>query len=258
MATSAEESDTVDESRTIEGGLGSSNVTRGVFANRTLNLRSIRAIGYDMDYTLVHYRVEEWERLTFDYARTMLGELGWPVADLEFDPTSVTRGLAIDREAGNLVKATRFGYVIRAAHGERFLTYDEVRTRYSRVFVDLGEKRFDFMNTLFSLSEAGLLTGLVTLLDAEALPGRMSYAQLHDAVVRAIDRTHKEGFLKREIVADPDRFIVPDPEVVLALRDQQAAGKRLMLITNSDWSYAQAVMTHAFDPYLPRDRVDEW
>ncbi len=30
---------------------------RGVFANRTLNLRSIRAIGYDMDYTLVHYRV---------------------------------------------------------------------------------------------------------------------------------------------------------------------------------------------------------
>ena len=32
-------------------------VGRGVFCNRTLNLRSIRAIGYDMDYTLVHYHV---------------------------------------------------------------------------------------------------------------------------------------------------------------------------------------------------------
>jgi len=32
---------------------------RSIFCNRTLNLRRIRAIGYDMDYTLVHYRVEE-------------------------------------------------------------------------------------------------------------------------------------------------------------------------------------------------------
>ncbi len=28
--------------------------SRRVYCNRTLNLRSIRAIGYDMDYTLVH------------------------------------------------------------------------------------------------------------------------------------------------------------------------------------------------------------
>ena len=34
---------------------------RGIFVNRTLNLRSIKAVGYDMDYTLVHYRVAEWE-----------------------------------------------------------------------------------------------------------------------------------------------------------------------------------------------------
>ena len=26
-----------------------------IFCNRTLNLRSIQAIGFDMDYTLVHY-----------------------------------------------------------------------------------------------------------------------------------------------------------------------------------------------------------
>ena len=90
---------------------------RGIYANRTLNLRSIRAIGYDMDYTLVHYHVHEWEERAFDHARSRLGAVGWPVAVLEFDPTQVIRGLAIDRELGNLVKATRFGYVISAAHG---------------------------------------------------------------------------------------------------------------------------------------------
>ena len=30
---------------------------RGIFCSRTLNLRSISAIGYDMDYTLMHYNV---------------------------------------------------------------------------------------------------------------------------------------------------------------------------------------------------------
>jgi 5'-nucleotidase len=32
---------------------------RGIFCNRTLNLRSLGAIGYDLDYTLVHYHVVE-------------------------------------------------------------------------------------------------------------------------------------------------------------------------------------------------------
>lgn len=33
------------------------NSPRGIFCSRTLNLRSISAIGYDMDYTLMHYNV---------------------------------------------------------------------------------------------------------------------------------------------------------------------------------------------------------
>ncbi|RRT71095.1 hypothetical protein B296_00005484 [Ensete ventricosum] len=33
------------------------NSPRGIFCSRTLNLRSISAIGYDMDYTLIHYNV---------------------------------------------------------------------------------------------------------------------------------------------------------------------------------------------------------
>ena len=33
---------------------------RQIFCNRTLNLRAIEAIGYDMDYTLIHYDVDEW------------------------------------------------------------------------------------------------------------------------------------------------------------------------------------------------------
>lgn len=225
--------------------------TRGIHVNRTLNLRSIRAIGYDMDYTLVHYRVEEWERRAFEHAKKRLAEIGWPVANLHFDPDSVIRGLAIDMELGNLLKATRFGYVIRAAHGTRFLDYDEVRGAYSGTLVDLGEERFEFMNTLFSLSEASLYSQLVDLLDAGQLPGGVGYAECYQMVRDVIDNAHQEGELKAEILADPERFIDLDSDIVLALRDQRNAGKRLMLITNSDWDYAQQIMQYAFDPFLP-------
>jgi len=37
--------------------MASIDPARGLFCNRTLNLRGIQAIGYDMDYTLVHSRM---------------------------------------------------------------------------------------------------------------------------------------------------------------------------------------------------------
>ena len=55
---------------------------RGLFCNRTLNLRNIEAIGYDMDYTLVHYRVELWEERAYSYVKSGLAAQGWPVDDL--------------------------------------------------------------------------------------------------------------------------------------------------------------------------------
>ena len=75
---------------------------RGVFSNRTLNLRSIRAIGYDMDYTLIHYDVERvgGARLRVTrgdaFARARLARGGRSAST----PGSVTRGLSIDLELG--------------------------------------------------------------------------------------------------------------------------------------------------------------
>ncbi|UCD25387.1 MAG: HAD family hydrolase, partial [Gemmatimonadota bacterium] len=80
---------------------------RGIYCNRTLNLRSIKAIGYDMDYTLVHYKVDQWERQAYGYIKRKLLALGWPVEQLEFDPDLVIRGLTLDIENGNILKVNR-------------------------------------------------------------------------------------------------------------------------------------------------------
>jgi HAD superfamily 5'-nucleotidase-like hydrolase len=224
---------------------------RRVWCNRTLNLRSIRAVGYDMDYTLVHYRTEEWERAAFQRALAPLAQRGWPVQGLSFDPASVIQGLAFDLDLGNLLKATRFGYVIRAHHGTRALSFEEQRAAYASTFVDLSEPRWEFMNTLFSLSEASLFAQLVDLLDAGELPQTLGYRELHRALRSALDEAHNLGELKAQIAADPDRFVELDPEMPLTLLDQKKAGKRLLLVTNSDWGYTHSLLAYAFDRFLP-------
>ena len=130
------------------------------------------------------------------------------------------------------------------------MTAAEVRDLYGRELVNLkDEGRWSFMNTFFSVSEAVLYAQLVDRLDSGAVP-RTVCAQTYEAVYvmvrQAIFDAHVEGKLKAEIMAAPARFVRPDPELPQTLVDQRAAGKTLMLITNSDFAYTETVMTFAF------------
>ncbi|GER31471.1 cytosolic purine 5-nucleotidase [Striga asiatica] len=247
----------------IPDPLSSRYSPRGIFCSRTLNLRSISAIGYDMDYTLMHYNVEAWEGRAYDYCLENLKNMGFPVGGLTFDPELVIRGLVIDKEKGNLVKADRFGYVKRAMHGTRMLSTQDVSEIYGRELVDLRkESRWEFLNTLFSVSEAvaymqvSYTYQMVDRLDEGAIAaeiGPLDYKGLYKAVGKALFRAHVEGQLKSEIMSKPELFVEPDPELPLALLDQKEAGKRLLLITNSDYHYTDKMMQHSFNRYLPND-----
>jgi 5'-nucleotidase len=229
---------------------------RALFCNRTLNMRAIKAIGYDMDYTLVHYRIEAWESRAYEHVRVRLAGLGLPVEDLRFDPNGIIRGLVVDRELGNIVKVNRFGYVKRAFHGTSPLSFEEFRAAYARTLVDLSEPRWVFLNTLFSISEAYMFSQLVDLFDEDRLPSSLrSYADVYDLVRKHIDLTHMEGELKAEIMAAPEKFVVDDPDTVLALLDQKSAGKQLILITNSEWAFTSAMLRFTFDPHLPKGQT---
>ncbi|MCA8973202.1 MAG: HAD-IG family 5'-nucleotidase, partial [Planctomycetes bacterium] len=234
---------------------------RRMFCNRTLNMRSIQAVGFDMDYTLVHYDVHEWEARAYAHVQQRLLALGHPVGELSFDPEQYTRGLVLDLTLGNLVKANRFGYVVQAAHGTRMLAHEEQRRVYSQVWVDLAEPRWLFLNTLFSLSEACLYAQLVDLFDAGRIDASLlggdqfgaglDYAALHALVSHTMDAAHLEGELKAEIIADPERFVKLDPDLPQTLLDLKHAGKKLFLATNSEWSYTVPMMRYAFDRALP-------
>jgi len=77
------------------------------------------------------------------------------------------------------------------------------------------------------------------------------YRELYNAVRSSIDAAHTEGQLKAEIVASPADYVDLDDNTVLALLDQYHAGKRLILITNSEIDYTAAMMSYAIDRFLP-------
>jgi len=61
-----------------------------IFCNREIKLGAIRAIGFDMDYTLAQYKQPMFDNLAFEGAKEKLVKaLGYPeeVMDLEYDHT---------------------------------------------------------------------------------------------------------------------------------------------------------------------------
>lgn len=225
---------------------------RRIFCNRTLNLRSIKAIGYDMDYTLVHYHAHEWEARAYYYLKDKLEADGWPTQGLEYDPDFIMRGLVLDVRLGNIVKANRFGYIKRAFHGTRPMRFEAMRQVYQRTLVDLKLNRFKFLNTLFSLSSACMFLQLVDRLEQGIMEQPLGYHDLWQQVTRSLDEAHAEGLLKEDILNDPERFIDLDEDAPGAILDQRLAGKKTLLITNSDWLYTKAIMEYAYQPFLPK------
>jgi len=128
---------------------------------------------------------------------------------------------------------------------------EEQREAYRHLPIDLAEARFYFLNTLFSLSGSCLFAQLVDLYDQRRFPEVLGYHDLFQRINRHLDTTHLEGTLKAEILADPEPYIDLDPNAPLALLDQRRSGKRLLIITNAEWSYVRAVMAYAFDRFLP-------
>ncbi|XP_068484368.1 uncharacterized protein [Phaseolus vulgaris] len=245
----------MDSSSRFSSPSSSINSARGIFCSQSLNLRSISAIGYDMDYTLVHYNVKAWEGRAYHYCMENLKKLGFPVDGLTFDPDLIIRGLVIDKEKGNLVKADQFGYIKRAMHGTKMLSTRAVREIYGIELVDLRlEGRWVFLSTFFSMSEAVAYMQMVDILDDGVIPanlGPFDYKGLYKAMGVALVAAHVEGRLKSDIMSNPEQYVELDPELPFTLLDQKEAGKKLVLITNSDYHYTDKMMHYSFNRFLP-------
>src|SRR5215211_4580253 len=92
----------------------------GIYVNRTLNMKQIAAIGFDMDYTLVRYDSEAFEEMTYKEILKKLIEIKkYPetLNKLKFQFNLAIRGLVIDKPHGNVLKLSTYSRVKHAYHG---------------------------------------------------------------------------------------------------------------------------------------------
>ncbi|KAI8472984.1 MAG: purine 5'-nucleotidase [Monoraphidium minutum] len=238
---------------------------RQIFCNRSLNMKQIKAIGWDMDYTIAQYKPKEFEELAYrETVDKLVRAFGYPPSlySLAFDYSFMMRGLIVDKKRGNVIKVDRHKYVKIAYHGFRALPSEERDDVYNwgAVRDEFDEPAYAMVDTLFSLAECYLFSQLVELADKDpsSLPHGAAYQLVWRDVRAAVDLCHRDGSLKREVAAHPSKYIHDDPHLVPMLRMYKAAGRKLFLATNSLWDYTNVVMNHLCSGRVGRDKNDDW
>jgi HAD superfamily 5'-nucleotidase-like hydrolase len=227
---------------------------RRVFVNRTLRLETIRHVGFDLDFTLADYAREPLERATMELTvERLIAARDYPAAirDVEFRPEFPRRGLLIDKQEGTVLRMNRHRYVGQAYLGRQRLERDEMVRLYRHEPLRPASNRFYHVDSLFELPETNLFSEIVELKERHPSLELPEYRQIFEDVRASIDWVHAEGELKSRILSDPERFIPRDPEMILALLRLALGRRRLILLTNSDWSYADGVCSYLFDNALP-------
>ena len=241
-----EQPDTVD----LIGGLLTTSPlenNRRIFVNRNLNLESISWFGFDMDYTLARYAKREMEELSYQLtARRLVEKKGYPeeILDIPYDNDFVSRGLVIDKELGNILKPDRHGHIGRVFHGRKRLDREKRNAIYRNIKIRFTEDRYYWVDTLFALPEAALFASIIELQEKTHAPKNIDYKLIFEDIRNAIDACHRDMSLKSTILAHISRYIVFDQLLPHTLNKLRVAGKKLFLLTNSEWSYTDAVMRY--------------
>ncbi|KAL5211127.1 hypothetical protein ABZP36_006750 [Zizania latifolia] len=232
------------------------SVGREIFCNRSLNMRNITAVGFDMDYTLAQYNPETFEALAYHgTVEKLVKDLSYPEELLtwQFDWKYMVRGLVLDKKRGNILKMDRHKYVKVAYHGFREMSKEEKVSAYGSTLIrdSFDEPDYALIDTLFSLGETYLFAQLVDFMDCNPgkVPTGTDYACMYRDVRSAVDLCHRDGTLKIMVAKDPSRYINEDLAIVPMLEMIRKSGRSTFLVTNSLWDYTDVVMNYLCGPY---------
>ena len=222
-----------------------------VYINRILNLKKIKALGFDVDYTLVRYNTKVFEEFTYHAVKEKLVTVKkYPdvVLNSPFNYARAIQGLVIDKKHGNVLKLSRFGKVKQAYHGTHHMEFGEMQRIYQSQVIDLGSADIQSLDTNFSIANGVLYAELVAQKDAGAV--MPPYEVIAHDVKEMIDLIHRDGTLKNEVKNNLQKYILVDPTLPLLLERYKSYDKKLIIITNSDFNYCQTLLDYTITPYL--------
>ena len=224
-----------------------------IYVNRTLNMKYISAIGFDMDYTIVRYNTKNFEEMVYkEIVRKLVHEKKYPavIENFKFEHNRSIRGLVVDRKNGNIIKLSRYGRVKTSYHGTHELDFKSSQKYYKGLSIDVGDSNYSVVDTNFSVAYTSLYSQIIDFKDNNPEFNFPSYDTIEADLMDAQDMSHRDGTLKNEVRKNIAHFIVQDPEIVATLERFKKYNKKLWVVTNSDYSYSKLLLDYTITPFL--------
>jgi len=76
------------------------------------------------------------------------------------------------------------------------------------------------------------------------------YKTIENDILEGLDTSHRDGSLKSQVKKAVKKYIVQDAEIVAALERFKKHGKKLWVITNSDFEYSKLLLDYTITPFL--------
>lgn len=236
------------------------------------SLNNYDAIGFDLDNTVLRYRVANMVQMEYNvlaeflithkgYSKCILG------LPLHQDQDLLQKGLVVDSMRGNLLRISPKGIVLQASHGRKLLTRDEIKAAYGdacewdigKTFAEnmlgawngpMSEKLRNLLD-YFDMPSSVIFARIVDTLDAEnggqPLPEYKIWPDIFDALTHIYSREHfdeKSNYFQA-IKCNPERFVYPiQPQVVEWLRELRKH-KTTFLLTGSHRDFAEFTSSFA-------------
>ncbi|MCA0403215.1 MAG: HAD-IG family 5'-nucleotidase [Proteobacteria bacterium] len=229
-----------------------------VFVNRVLNMKKIKLLGLDMDHTLIRYNSKNFECLVYRLViEKLIEQKKYPqeIRNFKFNFDDSIRGLIIDSKNGNILKLSRYGAIRYSYHGTRQISFAEQKRIYRSIYVDLNDSNYFAIDTSFSIAFCVLYAQLIDLKEEkpDVLP---NYGFIAQDVLATVDKVHSDGSLKEYISHNLKDYVLKDKKVVEGLKRIIKHGKKIFILTNSEFFYTKLLLEYAINPFL--DEGETW
>ena len=222
-----------------------------VFSNRRIDWSRIKAVGFDLDHSLVNYH-DALHEMTVECVLERLAapRYGYPkTLDFEYQESFGMRGLVVDESDGAILKLDSHRVVDRAILGNHRLTRNEIDDRYHGASLKVDWSGGDFTH-LPDATALPLVHLLPHLLTREKAHGRTFKVMWDDLVLALTDVVNEagpdpdhetKGMQRKRATANPEKYVRYDPETVPMLEALRQAGRKTFLVSNSEWAWVDAM-----------------
>lgn len=244
-----------------------------IFVNKSVDFYKIKAVGFDMDYTIAPYN-DEYEKLQFDLGVENLVTLyHYPeeIKNFKYDNNFAVKGLFVDTVLGNILKIDQFGYVHVAMHGKRKLTDNQIKQCYKDKTIPINvleqSTRYYLQSSAFAAPQITLYAWLIDYFEekqalinpicpdekvrrhydnvSKIQKDQLNYSNLFADVSKAIGLVHgSKAKLKQITQKNPEKYIMKSANLSRMLRNLRKSGKITFLLTNSGFEYTDSVLVY--------------